>query len=122
MKKEIHPNYRKVVFKDLGSDFEMLCGSTVETQKTVEFKDGKTYPLYEIEISSGSHPFYTGNEKILDTAGRVEKFQAKMKMAQQKKEELESRVQKKEEHKKTLEEIFKPKKVVAKGKKKVEKK
>lgn len=74
MKKEIHPNYREVVFLDTSSDFKFLTRSTIETSETIEWEDGKTYPLYKIEVSSNSHPFYTGKKMILDTAGRVEKF------------------------------------------------
>lgn len=65
MKKNIHPNYRPVVFKDLSSDFAFLTRSTVETKETIKWEDGKEYPLYKIEISSASHPFYTGEQKLL---------------------------------------------------------
>jgi large subunit ribosomal protein L31 len=106
MKKDIHPKSRKVVFKDLASDFQMLVDSCVETAKEMKWEDGKTYPLYEVEISSGSHPFYTGNEKILDTAGRVEKFEAKRKAALERQEALK----KAQESKKKVEEVFKGKK------------
>ncbi len=76
MKKEIHPtNYRLVVFEDMTSGAQFLIHSTVATKETGTFKDdGKEYPLYRIEISSASHPFYTGTEVVLDTAGRVDKF------------------------------------------------
>ncbi len=78
MKKDIHPkNYRKVLFVDNSNKTEYVIFSTVETKEEGKTKDGKTYPMYGIEISSSSHPFYTGNDKILDTAGRVEKFKAK---------------------------------------------
>ncbi|KAA0208232.1 MAG: type B 50S ribosomal protein L31 [Ignavibacteriaceae bacterium] len=77
MKKNIHPNYRPVVFKDLSSDFAFLTRSTVETKETIKWEDGKEYPLYKIEISSASHPFYTGEQKIIDSAGRVDKFRKK---------------------------------------------
>ncbi len=73
MKKEIHPNYREVVFQDLSSDFQFLTKSTVETNETIEL-DGKEYPLYKVEVSSQSHPFYTGKNVLLDTTGRVDKF------------------------------------------------
>lgn len=74
MKKDIHPNYRDVVFYDTSSEFKFLTKSTIETSETIEWTDGKTYPLYKIEVSSESHPFYTGKKMLLDTAGRVEKF------------------------------------------------
>lgn len=73
MKKGIHPDYREVVFHDLSSDYKFLTRSTVQTRDTIEF-EGKTYPLVKIEVSSQSHPFYTGKNVLLDTAGRVDKF------------------------------------------------
>lgn len=73
MKKDIHPNYREVVFKDAASGTLFLTRSTVETSETVEY-EGKTYPLFQVEISSASHPFYTGKQQIVDTTGRVERF------------------------------------------------
>ena len=84
MKKDIHPaNYRPVLFIDNSNDTEFVISSTVKTSETAKAKDGKEYPVYRVEISSSSHPFYTGNDKILDTAGRVEKF--KLKQARAKK-------------------------------------
>ena len=79
MKKDIHPqNYRQVLFIDNSNGSEFIISSTVNTDTTAKAKsDKKEYPSYHIEISSASHPFYTGNEKILDTAGRVEKFKAR---------------------------------------------
>lgn len=78
MKKDIHPqNYRKVLFLDNSNEAEFIISSAVETSEKGKAKDGKEYPVYRLDISSASHPFYTGNEKILDTAGRVEKFKAK---------------------------------------------
>jgi len=78
MKKDIHPkNYRPVLFIDNSNNAEFIISSTVETQEKAKAKDGKEYPVYHLEISSASHPFYTGTEKTLDTAGRVEKFKAK---------------------------------------------
>ena len=74
MKKDIHPNYRAVVFYDTSSEFKFLTKSTIETSETIEWEDGNTYPVYKIEVSSESHPFYTGKKMLLDTAGRVEKF------------------------------------------------
>ena len=78
MKPNIHPeNYRHVVFKDVSGDFTILTRSTVETNETIIWEDGKEYPLYKVDISSASHPFYTGKQKILDTEGRIEKFKKK---------------------------------------------
>ncbi len=74
MKKDIHPKYRDVVFYDTSSEFKFLTKSTIDTNETIEWTDGKTYPVYKIEVSSESHPFYTGKKMLLDTAGRVEKF------------------------------------------------
>ena len=78
MKKDIHPeNYRLVVFKDLSCDYSFLTKSTVETKDTVVWDDGNEYPLYNIEISNKSHPFFTGQQNLVDTAGRIEKFNKK---------------------------------------------
>ena len=74
MQDNIHPQYGFVVFKDTSSDFEFLSKSTLESKETVKWKDGNEYPLIEIEISSQSHPFYTGKQTLVDSAGRVEKF------------------------------------------------
>lgn len=76
MKEGIHPNYREVVFQDMSSDFKFITRSTIQTKETITL-DGKEYPLAKIEVSSESHPFYTGQQKVLDTAGRVEKFHQK---------------------------------------------
>ena len=85
MKKEIHPqNYRPVLFIDNSNGAEFIISSTVATEDKAKAKDGKEYPVYRLEISSASHPFYTGNEKILDTAGRVEKFKARQATAKAK--------------------------------------
>ncbi len=81
MKKDIHPeDYRLVIFHDNASGEDFLISSTVKTDKKGKF-EGKEYPLIDIEISSASHPFYTGVEKRLDTAGRAEKFKARMEKA-----------------------------------------
>ena len=77
MKKEIHPEYREVLFHDTGVDKYFLIRSTLETTETREWEDVKTYPYYPVEISSESHPFYTGKHKIVDSAGRVDKFKKK---------------------------------------------
>ncbi len=74
MKKDIHPNYRTVVFKDLSCDFSFMGKSTIQTKNTITWEDGNEYPLVKLEISSQSHPFYTGKQMLVDTAGRVEKF------------------------------------------------
>ncbi|MCC5865123.1 MAG: type B 50S ribosomal protein L31 [Wenzhouxiangella sp.] len=73
MKADIHPNYREVVFQDLSSDLIFKTRSTVRTKETIEF-EGAEYPLVKVEVSSKSHPFYTGKHKIMDTGGRVDKF------------------------------------------------
>ena len=77
MKKDIHPNYRYVVFKDQSADFAFLTRSTIKTRDTIVWEDGKEYPLYKLDISSASHPFYTGTQKIVDSEGRVERFMKK---------------------------------------------
>lgn len=77
MKKDIHPNYRSVVFQDIGADFSFLTRSTIETKETIKWEDGNEYPLVRIEVSSKSHPFYTGKQNILDSAGRVDRFRRK---------------------------------------------
>ena len=76
MKQDIHPDYREVVFHDLSCDFKFITRSTVQTRDKINF-EGKEYPLVKIEVSAESHPFYTGKHKIVDTAGRVEKFRQK---------------------------------------------
>ncbi len=77
MKKSIHPNYRPVVFMDAAANFSFLSSSTAQTTESIKWTDGVEYPLYRVEISSASHPFYTGKMKLMDTAGRVEKFRNK---------------------------------------------
>jgi len=74
MKAGIHPKYREVVFQDLSSDFIILTKSTIDTKETIKWEDGKEYPLVKVEVSSASHPFYTGKHKMLDSGGRVDKF------------------------------------------------
>ncbi|MFW5753363.1 MAG: type B 50S ribosomal protein L31 [Marinilabiliaceae bacterium] len=79
MKKEIHPdNYRQVAFKDMSNGDTFITRSTVKARETIEI-DGKEYPLVKLEISSSSHPFYTGKMKLVDTAGRVDKFRNRYK-------------------------------------------
>lgn len=77
MKKELHPeNYRPVAFKDMSNDIVFITKSTVQAKETIEI-DGETFPLVKIEISNTSHPFYTGKAKLVDTAGRVDKFMSR---------------------------------------------
>ena len=78
MKSEIHPAYAPIVFRDLASGETFLTRSTVTSDKTIEL-DGQTYPVIDVEISSASHPFYTGKQRIMDSAGRVEKFNQRFK-------------------------------------------
>ena len=75
MKQDIHPEYRPVVFQDASAGFSFLTRSTIRTQETIVWEDGETYPLARVEISSASHPFFTGKQKLVDTAGRVERFE-----------------------------------------------
>ena len=78
MKKDIHPKeYRLVVFKDMSNDYTFMSKSTVQTKETIVWEDGLEYPLVKLEISHTSHPFYTGKMKLIDTAGRVDKFKSR---------------------------------------------
>ena len=77
MKKDIHPTYKEVVFWDTSSGSKFLTRSTAYTKDTIQWEDGKEYPLIKVEISAASHPFYTGKKIFVDTAGRVEKFKQK---------------------------------------------
>lgn len=82
MKKELHPkNYRPVVFQDLNNDFSFLTRSTVATEETIKWTDGNEYPLVKVHITSASHPFFTGEERVLDIEGRVDKFKARAEAA-----------------------------------------
>ena len=74
MKAGIHPEYRKVVFQDVSSDFTFLTRSTIASKETIKWEDGEEYPLVKVDISSASHPFYTGKHKVLDSGGRVDRF------------------------------------------------
>jgi large subunit ribosomal protein L31 len=88
MKKGIHPeNYRLVVFKDVSNDYAFLSRSTADTKDTITWEDGNEYPLVKLEISNMSHPFYTGKMKMVDTAGRIDKFRTRYKKKEEKKEE-----------------------------------
>ncbi|MEU6345265.1 type B 50S ribosomal protein L31 [Streptomyces sp. NPDC046977] len=75
MQHAIHPAYRPVVFRDRSADHAFLTRSTLTSDKTVVWEDGTTYPVFDVEISAASHPFYTGNARVMDTAGRVERFE-----------------------------------------------
>jgi large subunit ribosomal protein L31 len=78
MKKDLHPdNYQLMVFEDLNNGFRILTRSTAKTEDTTKWEDGKEYPLLKVHITSASHPFYTGEERILDIEGRVDKFKAR---------------------------------------------
>ena len=74
MKTDIHPEYREVVFQDVSSDFAILTRSTMSSKETIKWEDGNEYPLVKVEVSSASHPFYTGKHKVLDSGGRVDRF------------------------------------------------
>lgn len=74
MKQSIHPDYRPVVYRDASADYAFLTRSTVTSDRTITWTDGNEYPVIDVEVSSVSHPFYTGQAKVLDTAGRVERF------------------------------------------------
>jgi large subunit ribosomal protein L31 len=86
MKKDIHPRYAPVVYRDRTSDFAFLTKSTATSEKTIVWEDGNTYPVIDVDISSASHPFWTGKQRMLDTAGRVEKFRAKYARIQQRRD------------------------------------
>ncbi len=75
MKQDIHPKYEYVVFEDASAEYRFLTRSTIRSKETTQWEDGKEYPLVKVDISAASHPFYTGKQKFVDTAGRVEKFQ-----------------------------------------------
>jgi large subunit ribosomal protein L31 len=74
MKAGIHPEYKEVVFQDISSEFAFLTRSTIGSKETIKWEDGNEYPLVKVEISSASHPFYTGKHKVLDSGGRVDRF------------------------------------------------
>ncbi len=74
MKKGIHPEYRMVVFQDMSSDFAFLTRSTIRSRETTTWEDGNEYPLVKVEVSSKSHPFYTGKQRVLSSGGRVDRF------------------------------------------------
>lgn len=102
MKKELHPaDYRPVVIKDSNSGFAFLTRSTAKTDETFEWEDGKEYPLLTVHISSSSHPFYTGEEKIVDVEGRVDRFKARQAAAVEQREKLASKAKKRSLRKQT---------------------
>lgn len=95
MKSSIHPtNYRPVVFSDDAAGFAFLTQSTADTADTIEWEDGNTYPLVKVHISSASHPFFTGEEKIIDTEGRVDRFKARAAAAEERKQALANKAKK----------------------------
>lgn len=94
-KKELHPKeYRLVVFMDEAAKFSFLTKSTAKAEETIKWEDGKEYPLVKMQISSASHPFFTGEEKIIDTEGRVDRFKARAKKAEALKESLANKAKK----------------------------
>lgn len=95
MKSSIHPqNYRPVVFSDEQAGFAFLTQSTAQTTETIKWEDGNEYPLVKMHISSASHPFFTGEEKIIDTEGRVDRFKRAQEMAAARKEALANKAKK----------------------------
>ncbi len=88
MKKDIHPkDYRFVVFKDMSNGYTFMTKSTVKSKETITWEDGKEYPLVKLEISNTSHPYFTGKMKLVDTAGRVDKFKTRYKQHLEKKDQ-----------------------------------
>ena len=97
MKKNLHPtNYRPVVFSDEVAGFAFLTRSTADSKETIKWEDGNEYPLVKMHISSASHPFFTGEEKIIDTEGRVDRFKRAQEMAAARKEALANKAKKAE--------------------------
>lgn len=104
MKSSIHPqNYRPVVFSDDQAGFAFITQSTIATEDTIKWEDGNTYPLVKVPVSSASHPFFTGEEKIIDTEGRVDRFKAKFAAAEARKEALANKAKKQQAAKATKE-------------------
>lgn len=94
-KKDLHPKeYRDVVFSDEAANFSFLTKSTAKSEETIKWTDGKEYPLVKVQISSASHPFFTGEEKIIDTEGRVDRFKARAAKSQAMKNALENKAKK----------------------------
>lgn len=95
MKKDLHPTeYRPVVFQDAAAGFAFLTSSTAKSDQTIKWEDGNEYPLIQVHISSASHPFYTGKEKLLDTEGRVDRFKARAEAAEARKAALQNKARK----------------------------
>lgn len=95
MKKDLHPtDYRFVVFQDEAAGFAFLTQSTATSNETIKWEDGKEYPLVKMHISSASHPFFTGEEKIIDTEGRVDRFEARRKAAEERRKALANKAKK----------------------------
>lgn len=95
MKKDLHPtDYRPVVFQDDAAGFAFLTQSTAKTNDTIKWEDGNTYPLVKTHISSASHPFFTGEGKIIDTEGRVDRYKARFAAAEARKEALANKAKK----------------------------
>ena len=95
MKKELHPdNYRLVVFQDKSADFRFLTRSCAQSNETIQWEDGNEYPVVSVEISSASHPFYTGKQKFVDAAGRLEKFGKKYNWEESSKDQIEEAAKK----------------------------
>lgn len=95
MKKDLHPNdYRPVVFQDEAAKFAFLTKSTATSNETIKWEDGNEYPLVKLHISSASHPFFTGEEKIIDTEGRVDRFKARAAAAEERKKALVNKAKK----------------------------
>jgi large subunit ribosomal protein L31 len=87
MRDKIHPDYREVIFKDTAANFAFVSRSTVKTKDTIQWTDGKTYPLIKLDISSASHPFFTGKMKLLDSAGQIDRFNKRFANFNKKQEE-----------------------------------
>lgn len=95
MKKDIHPdNYRAVVFQDLNTGWSFLTKSTVASEETIKWEDGQEYPLVKVHVSSNSHPFFTGQEKMIDIEGRVDKFKARQEAAKARSEAVKAKASK----------------------------
>lgn len=95
MKKDLHPtDYRPVVFQDDAAGFAFLTQSTAQTNDTIKWEDGNEYPLVKLHISSASHPFFTGEEKIIDTEGRVDRFKAQAEAAAKRREQMANKAKK----------------------------
>lgn len=102
MKKDLHPNnYRPVVFQDLNNNFAFLTRSTVASDEVIKWEDGNEYPLIKVHISSASHPFFTGEERIVDIEGRVDKFKARAAAAEAAREARAKAAQKQAQRKET---------------------